>query len=153
MGKPFGALPVASPLAVAAGQIRAEISIILTAFQMRKLQVLLTTNAALEAQIFAIANDVVLQERTALHYSNYHTWSVSSIRNDSVSAVLIVGTGKLFATSGRPKLLAHQLGTVPGLACRHKVTASPWRMHATGSYADGCATTQTWPTMRTTSNG
>jgi hypothetical protein len=38
------------------------------------LEVLLTTNAALEAQIFAIANDVVLQERTALHYSNYHTW-------------------------------------------------------------------------------
>jgi hypothetical protein len=74
MGKPFGALPVAAPLAVAAGQIRAEIPIILTAFQMRKLEVLLTTNAALEAQIFAIANDVVLQERTALHYSNYHTW-------------------------------------------------------------------------------
>jgi hypothetical protein len=28
MGKPFGALPVAAPLAVAAGQIRAEIPII-----------------------------------------------------------------------------------------------------------------------------
>jgi hypothetical protein len=73
MGKPFGALPVAATLVVTAGQIRAEIPINFTAFQMRKLEVLLTTNAALETQVFAIANDVVLQERTALRHSNYHT--------------------------------------------------------------------------------
>jgi hypothetical protein len=75
MGKSgFGPEGFAPASPATASQIRAEIRTILTASQMRKLEILLTTDVALEAQVEAIADDVVREERTAFHYSNYHTW-------------------------------------------------------------------------------
>ena len=70
----MAALPNAGPANI--NHIRTELRDprVLSAYHMKKLEVVLPTNTEDEDRVGDIANDVMINERSAFHYSNYHVW-------------------------------------------------------------------------------
>jgi hypothetical protein len=68
--KPPGAAGAVPP----AGIIRTELIENIPTFHMRKLEIDLTTKAADKNMVLNIANAVIFEQRSAFHYSNFHSW-------------------------------------------------------------------------------
>jgi hypothetical protein len=68
--------PNAVPPPRAVGRVRTELenANVLSPHYLRKLEVVLQTKVPDQNRIPNIANDIAINERYALHYSNYHTW-------------------------------------------------------------------------------
>jgi hypothetical protein len=65
--------PLPPPLGIA-GIIRTELIENIPTFHMRKLEIDLTTKAADKNMVLNIANAVIFEQRSAFHYSNFHSW-------------------------------------------------------------------------------
>ena len=82
------------PGAAEADIIRTELTNALSARQMSKFSIDLTTNEPLENQLLIIADVVVRSERSALHYSNWHTWEAFRDVNSEAEARYSAQYGK-----------------------------------------------------------